>query len=101
MSDSDWATRHSTSGHVFMYCEAAISWASRKQKCVALSSCEAEIIAASDASREAVYLADFFGELGLGDDRPPSLAVDNQAARNLAYNPEYHERTKHIDRRHF
>ena len=41
------------------------------------------------------------GELGLWDDQPVSVAVDNTAARNLAYNPEHHERTKHIDRRHF
>eukprot|EP00965_Chrysotila_dentata_P091288 3014102-Pleurochrysis_carterae.AAC.1 len=42
-SDSDWATRHSTSGHVFMYGQAAITWSSKKQATVALSSCEAEI----------------------------------------------------------
>ena len=101
MSDADWATRHSTSGYVYMYCRAAISWASRKQKSVSLSSCEAEIVAASEASKEAAYLTDFLNELGQGSPRPLSLHVDNQAARNLAYNPEHHERTKHIDRRHF
>eukprot|EP00965_Chrysotila_dentata_P160292 5292957-Pleurochrysis_carterae.AAC.1 len=43
-SDSDWATRHSTSGHVFLYSQAAsITWSSKKQATVALSSCEAEI----------------------------------------------------------
>eukprot|EP00965_Chrysotila_dentata_P063085 2090098-Pleurochrysis_carterae.AAC.1 len=52
-SDSDWATRHSTSGYVFMYTQAAISWSSKKQPSVALSSCEAEIIAASEATKEA------------------------------------------------
>ena len=101
MSDSDWAVKHSTSGHVFMYCQAAISWASRKQKSVALSSCEAEIVAASDAGKEAVYLQNLLCELGLGAMGPIPVSVDNTAARNLAYNPEHHERTKHIDRRHF
>jgi hypothetical protein len=101
MSDADWATRHSTSGHVYMYCRAAISWASRKQKSVALSSCEAEIVAASDAAKEAAYLTAFLDELGRSSEQPLKLHVDNQAARNLAYNPEHHERTKHIDRRHF
>eukprot|EP00965_Chrysotila_dentata_P104866 3463604-Pleurochrysis_carterae.AAC.1 len=42
-SDSDWATRHSTTGYVFIYNRAAISWASKKQASVSLSSCEAEI----------------------------------------------------------
>eukprot|EP00965_Chrysotila_dentata_P037869 1259265-Pleurochrysis_carterae.AAC.4 len=47
--DSDWATRHSTSGYIFIYNQVAISWASNKQPSVALSSCEAENIAASEA----------------------------------------------------
>eukprot|EP00965_Chrysotila_dentata_P029530 981596-Pleurochrysis_carterae.AAC.1 len=55
-SDSDWATRHSTTGYVFIYNRAAISWASKKQASVSLSSCEAEIVAASEATKEAVYL---------------------------------------------
>ena len=65
------------------------------------SSCEAEIMAASDASKEAKFLRSFLDELGFGDADPTALHVDNQAARDLAYNPEHHKRTKHIDRRHF
>ena len=45
-ADSDWAVRRSTSGHVFLQNSAAISWSSKRQPCVALSSCEAEIMAA-------------------------------------------------------
>ena len=101
MSDSDWAVKHSTSGFVFTYCKAAISWASKRQQSVALSSCEAEIVAASEAGKEAVYLRRFFTELGLQDSTPTSLSVDNSAARDLAYNPQHHERVKHIERRHF
>eukprot|EP00965_Chrysotila_dentata_P101502 3350985-Pleurochrysis_carterae.AAC.1 len=52
-SDSDWAVRHSTTGWVFTYGKAAISWSSKKQASVALSSCEAEIVAASEAAKEA------------------------------------------------
>ena len=51
MSDSDWAVRHSTTGFVFQYAQAAISWGSKKQASVALSSCEAEIMALSEASK--------------------------------------------------
>eukprot|EP00965_Chrysotila_dentata_P103792 3426664-Pleurochrysis_carterae.AAC.1 len=71
-SDSDWANRHSTSGYVFMYYCAATSWASKKQPSVALSSCEAEIIAASEATKEAVYLGSLFDDLGLPSDSPTS-----------------------------
>ena len=102
MSDSDWAEKHSTTGWVFMYNSAAISWASKKQESVALSSCEAELMAVSDASKEAVYLREFLTELGeLSADSPPlPLSVDNTAARDVAYNPEHHGRIKHIKRRH-
>jgi len=54
MSDSDWGVKHSTSGFLFLYNSAAISWGSKKQQSVALSSCEAEIMAASVAASEAV-----------------------------------------------
>ena len=100
-SDSDWATRHSTSGFIFQYCRAAVSWGTKKQATIALSSCEAEIVAASEAAKEAVYLKAFLSELGLGQKSPVSLAVDNQSAINVAYNPEHHSRVKHIERRHF
>jgi len=100
-TDSDWGVRHSTSGHVFMYNSACISWSSKKQPSVALSSCEAEIMAASEAAKEAVYLRKFFQELGRHGDAPIDVGLDNKSAGDLAYNPEHHPRTKHIDRRHF
>ena len=58
-------------------------------------------MAASDASKEAIYLQRFVTEFGLKDTSPISLFVDNQGAVDLAYNPEHHQRTKHIERRHF
>ena len=64
MSDADWAVRHSTSGFVFSMSKAAISWGSKKQPSIALSSCESEIMAASEAAKEAVYLDRFVAELG-------------------------------------
>ena len=48
-----------------------------------------------------MHLDRFFGELGLSDGKPISLGTDNTGARALSYNPEFHDRTKHIDRRHF
>ena len=101
MVDSDWAVKHSTTGYVFRMARAAVSWGSKKQVSVALSSCEAEIMAASEAAKEAVYLDRFAQELRMKGPEPVSLGMDNQGARDLAYNPEHHERTKHIERRHF
>jgi hypothetical protein len=100
-TDSDWAVKHSTSGWVFVMNQAAISWGSRKQKSVALSSCEAEIVAASEASTEAVHLDRLAREFGQMSDKPLSLSTDNKAAQDVAYNPEHHTRMKHVERRHF
>ena len=101
MSDSDWAVKHSTGGYIFNYCRAAISWNSKKQDSVALSSCEAELMALSEATKEAMYLDEFARELEISNGEPMSVSCDNQAAGDLAYNPEHHQRTKHIARRHF
>ena len=62
---------------------------------------EAEIMAASEAAKEALFLSRFLDELGHGSAAPVELGMDNQAAIANSYNPELHSRTKHIDRRHF
>ena len=106
-SDADWAgdieTRRSTSGYVFVLNGGCISWRSKKQRTVALSSTEAEYMALSEATQEAVWLKAFMRELG-EDAGYGALKVyeDNQGAIALAKNPEFHKRTKHIDiRYHF
>ena len=55
----------------------------------------------SEAAKEAVYLREFLRELGFGGKTPMKLYCDNQGAIDLAYNPEHHQKTKHIDRHHF
>ena len=100
-SDSDWAVKHSTSGFTFHLGSASISWSSKKQTTVALSSCEAEIMAGSEAAKEAIYLSTFLRELGMDLSQPPPLKLDNKSAIDLAYNPEHHSKTKHIERRHY
>jgi len=101
-SDSDWAIKNSTSGWVIFWQNAPLVWGSRKQNCVALSSCEAEIIALSEAAKDMVYLRKFISGLtGKQPGGPSVLRTDNKAARDLSYNPELHNRTKHVARRHF
>ena len=103
MADADWAVRHSTSGYVFTLSRAAISWGSKRQQSIALSSCEAEIMAASEAAKEAVFLDRLHTELGFRETTDPVglLSIDNKAAIDSSYNPENHSRTKHIERRHY
>ena len=101
-SDSDWAIKNSTSGWVIFWQNAPLVWGSRKQNCVALSSCEAEIIALSEAAKDVVYLRKFISGLtGKQLKESSVLRTDNKAARDLSYNPELHNRTKHVARRHF
>lgn len=99
-SDSVWAVKHSISGYSFHLGSATISWASKKQTTVA-SSCEAEIMAGSEAAKEAIYLSGFLKELGSNVHEPPPLKMDNKSAIDLSYNPEHHSKTKHIERRHY
>ena len=100
-SDSDWDVRHSTTGYVFNYNSAAISWGSKKQAIVALSSCEAEIVAASETAKEALYMSTVLEELGARSLAPVEVKCDHQGAIDVAYNPEHFSRMKHVARRHF
>lgn len=101
--DADWASdsldRKSYTGYCFTMCGSVISWQSRKQKTVSLSSTEAEYVALSEAAREAVYLSNLLGEL-TGNVNVITLFCDNQSALKLAISQQSHNRTKHIDVRH-
>ena len=101
-ADASWETRHSTSGWSILWQDAVIAWGSRKQQCIALSSCEAELVALSEATKDMVYFRKLVRGLDSSSvDGPSDLATDSQSARDISYNPESHERTKHIERRYF
>jgi hypothetical protein len=99
-SDSDHAgdidTSKSTSGVLFFFGKSLVSWQSVKQQVVALSSCEAEYIAASTTSTQALWLVRLLGDLLDRDTRAVELRVDSKSALALAKNPIFHERSKHI-----
>ena len=80
---------------------AALSWGSKKQKCIALSTCEAEIIALSEAAKDVVYLRKLVKGLDATEPGPSTLGTDSSSARDVSYNPEHHDRMKHVQRRHF
>ena len=101
LSDSDWAgdvdTRRSTTGYVVFAAGAPISWCSKLQSTVAISSMEAEYMAAFFAVQEVVWLKGVLSEMDLGYGQPVPLLIDNQSAIRLAKNPMYHKRSKHIE----
>ena len=102
-SDSDWGSnlsdRRSTTGFIFTL-GGPITWSSKKQPTVALSSMEAEYMAVSHAAREALWLRTFLAELGHTPGGPTEINVDNQAALAFTHNEDKHTRSKHIDIRH-
>lgn len=101
--DSDWGAdvndRKSYSGYVFKWHGGAISWSSKKQATVALSTAEAEYMALSAASQESLWLIQLRKEI-LGSKSPTVIFCDNKSAIDMSSNAVYSARTKHIDIRH-
>ena len=100
-SDADWAgdllTRRSTTGYVFQIQGSTVRWCSKRQACVARSTTEAEYIALSITSQEAVWLRRLLENVLKKQDNPTVLYEDNQGTTELTKNPKFHNRTKHID----
>lgn len=105
-SDADYANdpvdRKSYGGFVYFLSEGPISWESRKQRTIAQSSCESEYMALAEASKEACFFKNFYSELFNNKELKITLHCDNLGAIDLAQNPGYHKRSKHIEvRYHF
>lgn len=103
--DADWASniddRRSCSGYVFLSQGGAISWCSRRQPTIALSTTEAEYMALSSTVQESSWLNQFEGQFNFGGERQPiRIFCDNTSALDLAKTTGYSARTKHIDVRH-
>ena len=102
-TDADMAgdidSRKSTSGFLMRLARGAISWQSKLQKCVALSTTEAEYIAMTEACKDLLWLKEFLQELGLKQEKYV-LYCDSQSAIHLSKNSSFHSRTKHIDVRY-
>lgn len=106
--DADWGgdldDRKSCTGYVVMLANGPISWETKKQKSVALSTMEAEYMGLTEISKEMIYLKRLLGHMKLSNcvDVTPTVYCDNQSAIQLSKNCVYHGRSKHIDLRfHF
>jgi hypothetical protein len=99
-SDANWGGeegRESVSGFVSTMAGGAVSWSSKKQSSVALSTTESEYMALLHALKEQIWLLRFLREIGYDISSQNIIYTDNQGAIALAHNPEHHARTKHID----
>ncbi|KFD64371.1 hypothetical protein M514_23395 [Trichuris suis] len=99
--DADWAGhktyRRSTTGFVFKLGNSVMAWSSRKQSVVALSSAEAEYVAASNACRGLLWLRLLLNDLGILISGPVLVFEDNQACIKMVDSDRLGARTKHID----
>lgn len=102
--DADWASdideRRSITGYVFIRQGGALTWNTRKQQTIALSTTEAEYMAMSASVQEAMYLRNLQLEFNLNDVKSTNIFCDNRSALNLSQASNYSPRTKHIDIRH-
>ncbi|XP_074328266.1 secreted RxLR effector protein 161-like [Apium graveolens] len=105
-TDSDYAgdieDRKSTSGYVFILSLAAVAWSSQKQPIVTLSTTKAEFVAVAACSTQAIWMKRILSTLGYQGDERTIIFCDNSSTIQLARNPVFHARSKHIEVRfHF
>ncbi|XP_050915331.1 secreted RxLR effector protein 161-like [Lathyrus oleraceus] len=98
-TDSNWCRgkdgQNSTVGYIFMFGATIISWCSKKELVVALSSCETDYIAILLCVCQVVWLMNLLDELGSSEDEAVILLVDNVSTINLAKNLISQEKSKH------
>ena len=100
-TDSDWAVGHSTSGYCVRLAGVAFAYSSKRQACIAMSSTEAEIIAASTCALEVVHFRHLLTEMGLHQEGPTMVYIDNSGCVELARDRKSCHRSRHVDRRYF
>jgi hypothetical protein len=105
-SDASWAqdvdTRRSVGGYVFSIDDSSVSWSSKRQPSIAMSTLEAEYIASANATKEAIWLHTILKELDFPQRTSTVINADNLGCIALSGNPVSHTRAKHIDiRYHF
>ena len=103
-SDADWVgdidDRKSTSGYMFQIAGGPVSWRSKKQDTVALSTAEAEYVALANAAQECAWMRRLLSELGDSQRGPTNILEDYQSCIAMAKNPKFHGRAKHVDIKH-
>jgi hypothetical protein len=100
-TNMDWASNinncKSISNYTFKLADATVSWSSKKQTSIALSSIEVEYISRAHTAKKAIWLRQLLSKLGLNTSSPTILHINNQSAIMIAKNLEFYNHTKHID----
>ena len=93
--DSDWPEGHGTTGYAIVLAGAVIGYASKRQPIIAMSSTEAEIVAASACATEIVFFRSLLAEMGLPQDDPTKLHIDNQSCILLSRDRKSCHKSRH------
>ena len=103
-ADADYGgcrdTRRSTSGYIFTMAGGAVSWSSKRQATVALSTVEAEYVAMSQCAQQMVWMHSWLDEVEIEHSSPGIIRGDNRGAIALSKNSRDYGKVKHIDIRH-
>ena len=91
----------STTGYMVKIGSGAVSWCSKLQPFVTLSSTQAEYVAANLAGREICLMLNLLQEMDYKTPQPARLLIDNQSALKVSKNPEHHGRMKYLDRHYY
>uniref|UniRef100_A0A803N306 Retrovirus-related Pol polyprotein from transposon TNT 1-94 n=1 Tax=Chenopodium quinoa TaxID=63459 RepID=A0A803N306_CHEQI len=92
--------RKSTSSNCFSFGSAMVTWSSKKQETVAISTCKVEYTTASVASRQAIWLRKILANFNFEQNEATEVYCDNKSAIAMTKNPCFHGRTKHMDIQH-
>jgi len=99
-TDADWAgsvdDRKSTSGNAFFLGDCLVSWLSKKQTSISLSTAEAKYIAVANYCTQILWMKEALKDVNIGTNQPITMYCDNTSAISLGKNPVMHSKTKHI-----
>ena len=100
-ADSDWGVTRSTTGFCIMLGGASIAHGSRRQHCITMSSCEAELVALCECAMELIYIASLLAFVGHVIDGPIKCFTDNKGAHDLCHRYTSAQNSRHVDRKLF
>ena len=100
-ADSNWSTTRSITGFVIFLGGAYVHAAARRQHCISMSSCEAELIALADLSIEIIYFRALLKFLGYDVSDPTEVSTDNKGAYDLCHRYTSAANSRHVDRKLF
>ena len=97
--DSDWSVRKSTAGHSVLLAGATVGYGSRREKCIALSSTEAELMALTEVAIEVIHFMMLCSAMGMYFTVPVVVDTDNKGAYDLCHRESTGAHSRHVNRR--